>query len=108
MKKVLKILSMLLGVILLTVVAIAAYVKIALPNVGPAPEIKVAKTPAQIQRGEYLANHVLVCMDCHSTRNWGEFGAPPVPGTLGKGGEIFDKTMGFPGTYYSANITPAG
>jgi mono/diheme cytochrome c family protein len=108
MKRILKILGLLLGVILLAAMAVAAYVKIVLPDVGPAPEIKVAKTQVQIQRGEYLANHVLVCMDCHSTRDWSEFSAPPVPGTLGKGGEIFDKSMGFPGTYYSANITPAG
>jgi mono/diheme cytochrome c family protein len=47
-------------------------------------------------------------MDCHSTRNYNELTAPLVPGTLGKGGERFDPTMGFPGNYYAANITPAG
>jgi cytochrome c2 len=47
-------------------------------------------------------------MDCHSTRDWSKFSGPVVPGTIGKGGERFDQTMGFPGVYYSRNITPAG
>ena len=62
---------------------------------------------AAIARGEYLANHVTLCMDCHSERNWNLFSAPPVPGTEGKGGEIFDQNnVGIPGTVYSRNITP--
>jgi mono/diheme cytochrome c family protein len=108
MRKFFKVLGILLLVILVAVAGLATYVKLALPNVGPAPELKLAATPDLVQRGEYLANNVMVCMDCHSTRNWNEFAAPLVPGTLGKGGEIFDQKMGFPGTYYSANITPAG
>lgn len=108
MKKFLKVTAIIVAVLLLAVAGIASYVKLALPNVGDAPVLKVDATPEKIARGSYLANHVMVCMDCHSTRNWNEFSAPLVPGTLGKGGEIFDSKMGFPGTYYSANITPAG
>lgn len=108
MKKVLKVLGILLVIILVGVVAVGAYVKLALPDVGDAPDMKVEATPERIKRGDYLANNVMVCMDCHSTRNWNEFSAPLVPNTLGKGGEIFDRKMGFPGVYYSANITPAG
>ena len=33
---------------------------------------------------------------------------PMVLNTRGQGGERFDQTMGFPGVFYSANITPAG
>jgi mono/diheme cytochrome c family protein len=108
MKKALKILGILLVIIIVAVAGIAAYVKLALPNVGDAPNITVQATPERIKRGEYLANHVMVCMDCHSTRNFNEFSAPPVPGTLGKGGDVFDTKMGFPGTFYAPNITPAG
>jgi len=108
MRKIFKVLGILLLVILVAVAGLAAYVKFALPDTGPAPDIKVEVTPERVKRGDYLANNVMVCMDCHSTRNWNEFSAPIVPGTLGKGGERFDKTMGFPGTYWSANITPAG
>lgn len=108
MKKLLKVVGILLLIVLVGVAAIAAYVKLALPDVGPPPDIKVVSTPETIKRGEYLANTVMVCMDCHSTRDWTRFSGPLLPNTLGKGGEIFDKRVGFPGTYYSANITPAG
>ncbi|HKP32161.1 MAG TPA: c-type cytochrome [Chitinophagaceae bacterium] len=108
MRKLFKVLGIILIIIVLAVVGVASYVKLALPNVGDAPQLQVEKTPERIARGEYLANHVMICMDCHSTRNWNEFSAPPVPGTLGKGGDVFDKAAGFPGTYYAANITPAG
>jgi mono/diheme cytochrome c family protein len=47
-------------------------------------------------------------MDCHSTRDWNKFSGPLVPGTLGKGGEEFNQKFGFPGQFFSKNITPAG
>ncbi len=93
-------------IVVIAVAGIAGYLKFALPDVGPAPEITVTITPERIQRGEYLANHVAVCMDCHSTRDWNRFTGPLLPGTLGKGGEYFGKEMGFPGVFYSKNITP--
>ena len=94
--------------LLLLIAGLLAYVKTALPNVGPAPELKIEKTTARIERGKYLANHVAVCIDCHSARDWSKYSAPPVAGTFGQGGEIFDQNLGFPGTYFSRNITPAG
>jgi hypothetical protein len=47
-------------------------------------------------------------MDCHATRDWSKFSGPPTPGTLGKGGDRFDQTVGLPGVYYAKNITPHG
>lgn len=108
MKKVFKVLGILVLILLVTVGGIAVYIKQMLPDVGEAPNIKVMITPERVARGEYLANNVMVCMDCHSTRNWGEFSGPPVPGTTGKGGDRFDQKMGIPGIFYSRNITPAG
>lgn len=84
------------------------YIKYELPDVGAPEDIKVEATPERMIRGEYLANSVCVCMDCHSTRDWSKFSGPLTEGTLGKGGEIFDQNFGFPGKFYSANITPAG
>ncbi|MDQ5929465.1 MAG: hypothetical protein QG594_1244 [Bacteroidota bacterium] len=84
------------------------YIGFALPDVGEAPYLKIDKTEARIKRGEYLANSVSVCMDCHSTRDWSQFSGPLVPGTLGKGGEVFNQKMGFPGAFYAKNITPDG
>lgn len=78
------------------------------PDAGPAPDLRVEATPERIERGRYLANHVTVCLDCHSTRDWSYFSGPPVPGTEGKGGDEFTEAMGFPGTIRASNITPAG
>lgn len=107
-KKFKKIFGRSLIIILVFLAAALAYVIFALPNVGAAPSISIQKTPERIERGKYLANHVTACMDCHSTRDWSRFSGPMLPGTEGKGGELFDPKFGFPGTFYSANITPAG
>ncbi|WP_317167985.1 hypothetical protein [Cyclobacterium jeungdonense] len=85
------------------------YISFALPNVGPAAaNCKVVSSPEKIARGKYLANHVMLCIDCHSLRDFSLFSAPPVPGTEATGGDRFDQTMGFPGVFVSPNITPAG
>ncbi|RRB04666.1 c-type cytochrome [Larkinella rosea] len=106
MKKVLRILAIVLGVVVLLVVGGIGYVKLALPQVGPAPELTVQADSAQIARGGYLANHVAVCIDCHSQRDWSRIAGPIVPGTEGKGGEPFTHDIGFPGNYYAKNLTP--
>ncbi len=108
MKKTVKIILGILGVFLLGIIGFITYVKTALPNVGPPAELTIERTEARIKRGEYLANSVAVCMDCHSTRDWSKFSGPLTPGTLGGGGEIFNQDLGFPGVYYSKNITPYG
>jgi hypothetical protein len=48
----------------------------------------------------------LVCVDCHSKRDWTKYSGPIEPGTEGMGGEIFDQKMGLPGKYIATNITP--
>ncbi len=108
MKKVLKIAGFLVLFIVIVIGGLISYVKVALPNVGPATEVKINSTSDRVERGRYLANHVTVCMDCHSTRDWTKFSGPLTPGTLGKGGERFDQHLGFPGMFLSRNITPKG
>jgi mono/diheme cytochrome c family protein len=108
MKKVFKVLGFFLLFLVIVVGGLISYVKVALPNVGPPTELKINYTPERIARGEYLSNHVTVCMDCHSTRDWTKFSGPLTPGTLGKGGEHFDQALGFPGAFLSRNITPKG
>lgn len=87
------------------ILALIIYVKQFLPDVS-LKDITVEITPARIERGKYLANHVMACMDCHSTRDWTKFAGPLVPGTEGKGGERFDQAIGMPGVFISPNITP--
>jgi mono/diheme cytochrome c family protein len=108
MKKALKVIGIVLGVVVVLLGGVIAYVAVALPNVGDSPELTVDPTAERVARGRYLANAVNVCMDCHSTRDWSKFSGPVTPGTMGKGGERFDHSVGFPGIFYSRNITPAG
>ncbi|PKB15604.1 c-type cytochrome [Flavobacterium sp. 5] len=103
-----RIIKRILLVLVIGLVAFLLYVKFALPNVGELEYLKVESTTSRLERGKYLANNVCVCIDCHSTRNWNEFSGPLVEGTLGKGGEVFDQRFGFPGSFYSKNITPSG
>jgi mono/diheme cytochrome c family protein len=108
MKKTFKILGYLCLGLIAVATASGVYVKTMLPNVGDAPQLTVDPTPVRIARGEYLANHVTVCMDCHSTRATDRYSGPLVPGNFGGGGERFGPEMGFPGVFYSRNITPFG
>ena len=108
MKKLFKFIGIFLLFVVIVIGGLVTYVKTALPNVGPATEVKVNYTPERVARGEYLANHVTVCMDCHSTRDWSKYSGPVTPGTLGKGGARFDQALGFPGLFFSRNITPKG
>lgn len=104
--KVLKFLGIIVCIILVLAVAVGAYVKVALPDVGPAPVVKIESTPERIERGKYLANHVTLCVDCHSTRDWSKYAGPMLSSELGGGGEIFDQKLGFPGKFIAKNITP--
>jgi len=91
-----------------TIAAVSSYVYffVVLPRELPPPDLDIELTPARVERGTYLANAVFGCAYCHSERDWGLFGAPPKPGTIGKGGEIFDQSSGLSGMIVSPNITP--
>jgi len=95
----------LIAAIVIFVIGVILYLRFALPAI-PLKEINVQVTPERVEHGKYLANHVMVCMDCHSVRDWKLYSGPPVEGTLGQGGEVFDQKMGFPGSFSASNITP--
>lgn len=103
-----KILVIVIIVIVVGLAAMISYARFLLPNVGKAEDIKVEATPERIQRGDYLANHVMTCTVCHSLRDWNKYTAPTIPGTLGAGGDAFTEELGFPGNFYATNLTPAG
>lgn len=106
MKKLFKVLGISVVILVLVVAGSITYVTQALPDIPTPADLRVEATVERVARGEYLANHVTLCMDCHSTRDWNRFSGPLVPGTLGKGGEVFDRKMNFPGRFVSKNITP--
>lgn len=72
------------------------YYKLNQHYANPIPNVQVAGTPAQIARGEKLAN---VCVSCHTPGN-----QLPLSGT------DFVAKFGLPplGTIYAPNLTPAG
>jgi mono/diheme cytochrome c family protein len=108
MKKFFKILLVIFLFFLLCIAGLLTYVKTALPDVGAAPDLKIETTPEMLERGAYLANNVVGCVECHSTRDFTKFAGPIVPGSSGQGGELFGPLLGFPGEYYAPNITPYG
>jgi mono/diheme cytochrome c family protein len=108
MRKILRYFFIGIGFLVVVLATGLSYVKIQLPDVGAAPDIKIEYTPERIEHGRYLATCVTVCMDCHSKRDFGKFAGPLVPGTLGMGGERFDESVGLPGVFVSSNITPEG
>ncbi|QQS35620.1 MAG: c-type cytochrome [Ignavibacteriales bacterium] len=107
MKKFFKILGTLVVIIVVLLVGALIYFNSTYPKVDPPSDIKIEATSERIARGDYLANHVAVCIDCHSERDFTKFAGPIKPGTEGSGGEVFDENIGFPGKVVTKNLTPA-
>jgi len=108
MKKFLRIIYILLLVIVVGLVSGYFYMQNKYPVAIEVPNLKIEKTEQRLARGKYLFTSVAGCADCHSTRDWAKLTGPVVPGTEGKGGQIFDEKMGLPGSFTAKNITPAG
>ncbi|HLP14856.1 MAG TPA: cytochrome C, partial [Bacteroidota bacterium] len=108
MKKLLRVAGILAAIIILFAVGVAAFYFLYYPKVEKAPQLTVERTLGRIERGKYLANHVTMCIECHSTRNFDYFAGPIVKGSEGKGGEHFGADEGVPADLYAPNITPAG
>lgn len=99
----------------LAVVAVITYIYGFLPRQRPAPDLRIEVTPAVIERGAYLVNHVFLCNDCHSERDWALYSGPAKP-PLGAGRPCLVKESkavginfgmaGFPGRLCIRNITP--
>ena len=103
MKKIFKVLGYLLGAFVILTVCGVAFVNFTFPKVSPAQNLTIQYSPDRVARGAYLANHVTVCVDCHSARDFSLLSGPIQPGTLGSGGDKFDHSMGFPGKHHSEN-----
>ena len=76
MRKFIMITGILILVVLIGAAAVAMYVKIALPDVGPPENVVIERTPERVARGKYIANSVSICMDCHSQRDWTVYAGP--------------------------------
>jgi mono/diheme cytochrome c family protein len=97
-------------VVLFLVGVIYFYVRYALPKIPPVPDIVINyHDAALLKRGEYLTEHVAICVDCHSPRDVNYFSWPIVKGQKGAGGPFLSQKSGFtfPGESFASNITPA-
>jgi mono/diheme cytochrome c family protein len=75
------------------------------PKMRPASTEKVERTPERLERGRFLAEVLVGCMDCHSSHRNDVYGWPVDPATYGEGGLAFDQKLGFPGKVCAQNIT---
>jgi len=102
-----KVVLVLFALLAIVLAAGFTYFFVLLPRDIPVPEVSIERTPERVARGDYLANHVLACTYCHSRRDWRYFSGPVIDEYRGAGGEVFDRSVGFPGRLISGNITPA-
>ncbi len=91
---------------LMTIVMVVVYFGFLLPKVDQAPSIKVSSEQQVLDRGAYLANNVMACFSCHGKRDWNQFAGPEITEHRGGVGMLFDHEKGYPGVFYSSNITP--
>jgi len=61
MKKVFKILSLVVGIIMVVVVLVLVYLNVTYPRSDPPENIKIRLDPSQLQRGRYLSTNVAGC-----------------------------------------------
>lgn len=105
-----KILPALVLLVLLLMGVTYLYIRYSLPKIPPVPDIVIDHHDiALIKRGEYLTEHVAICVDCHSPRDVNYFSWPIVAGQKGAGGPFLSQKLGysFPGESFTPNITPA-
>lgn len=69
-----------------------------------APPETAVTTPVSLERGEYLANHVMVCFACHGELDYDSSELAVIPGTEGSGGPFPDELIPYP--LNVPNITP--
>jgi hypothetical protein len=90
----------------------ALYLLSVFPRVRAPLTEAVEATPARLARGTYLAEHVLLCSECHADRDWTVFSAPSVPPVgagraecLGADAPMAGVAAEFPGSICFPNIT---
>lgn len=81
-----------------------AFARTKKPAQRPPSAETIEATEARLARGKYLVEHVVVCMDCHSERDWGRYGAP-AKGVPGSGGDCMGEDVGAPGKICVSNIS---
>jgi mono/diheme cytochrome c family protein len=106
LKRILKGLGILVGVLVVLVIILAVYVQLSWdrPVSRLAPQMTAPKNEETLARGEYLYKYTLICWGCHGAEGSNS------PAESQAGGQEFDLTgIGPPGGFgvvYASNITP--
>ncbi|MBM3508489.1 MAG: cytochrome C [Alphaproteobacteria bacterium] len=95
-----------IGVVAAAVVAVWGVFYGIFPMVSDPGTITVERSIDRITRGQYLANNVMVCVDCHTVREVDLYSMPPARSLEFGGGLAFTREMGVPGNVVSPNISP--
>lgn len=98
------------GILVVLLIVLLAGALVALvgvrPLLGPKSrsltDRKFHFTPERLERGRYLAENLMLCMDCHSAH---DLSTPPYPVTEPYAGEVFP-LEGLPGRIVASNLTP--
>ncbi len=98
--------AIVVGAVVVLAGAAFASLYLVFPRVSEPGTIKVDRTLERVQRGTYLANAVMGCVDCHSRHEEDIYSMPPVRTAEFGGGLVFSREMGLPGNIVSRNITP--
>jgi cytochrome c553/mono/diheme cytochrome c family protein len=73
------------------------------PRARPLTNRKFERTPARLQRGDYLVNAMLACGHCHSPHDWSKHDAPTLAG-MDAAGSVMD-FADMPGRVVAPNLT---
>jgi mono/diheme cytochrome c family protein len=98
------------GVLLVAIVGVLGRFYGLLPRSRPAPQLAAATSPEVIKRGEYIANHLSMCVTCHSAGSEAEAGQPRAANAVLGAGRVLSKYKEYPtktGGACSPNITPS-
>lgn len=96
----------LIGLVVLLAIALPMIVGIRPfigPRARPLTDRTFESTPERLARGEYVANSVAGCINCHSELDWNQPGFPVKPGAEGGGHNWADEGLPWITT---ANLTP--
>jgi len=108
MKRLVRILGVALGILVVLIVVGITFTigwrPFLGPRVRPLTDRKFEATPARMERGRYLVQGVVGCLECHSERDTTQPEALPKPGREGAG-LLFLDDPGL-GKVYAPNITP--
>jgi len=97
-----------LAILAVVVTGLLVVVFVIFPRVSAAPDMQVELTPERVARGDYLFNHALACVGCHTpVLEPRRFSGLPDTRQMAAGRYMGGTAEGFPADIYTPNLTPA-